>query len=45
MTPASLVFNADITCISGKYGSYIIGCIAGYLTFIGPCIIVMAEEQ
>jgi len=39
-----LVFNADITYISSKYGSYIIGCIAVYLTFIAPCIIVIAEE-
>jgi len=30
MTPASLVFNAEITYISSKYGSYIIGCIAVY---------------
>jgi hypothetical protein len=30
MTPTCVVFNAEITYISSKYGSYIIGCIAAY---------------
>jgi hypothetical protein len=30
MTPTFLVFNAEITYISSKHGSYIIGCIAVY---------------